>query len=113
MKPGQPNKSDTPLERDIAIHIFSASAAMVGVCLTVISIVQTFTRSDQVRSFVDEVLAVNALVFLSACLLSYWALRTRSVRRMHRVESVADIVFLIGLAGTACACCMIVWAVAA
>jgi hypothetical protein len=113
MKPQPPNNNDTPLERDIAIHIFSASAAMVGVCLTVISIAQTFTRSELVRSFVDDVLAVNALVFLCACLLSYWALRTRSIRRMHRVESAADIVFLVGLAGTVVACGMIVWAATA
>lgn len=103
-------KNDTPLERDIAIHIFSASAAMVGVCLTVISIVQTFTRSREVQTLVDDVLALNALVFLCACLLSYWALRTRSIRRMHRVEAAADIVFLLGLGGTVCACGMIVWA---
>ena len=113
MKPGGSKKNDTPLERDIAIHIFSASAAMVGVCLTVISIVQTFTRSQLVQTLVDDVLAVNALIFLSACLLSYWALRTRSLRRMHRVESAADITFLIGLAGTVCACGMLVWAATA
>jgi hypothetical protein len=113
MKPGGSKKNDTPLERDIAIHIFSASAAMVGVCLTVISIVQTFTRSQLVQTLVDDVLAVNALIFLSACLLSYWALRTRSLRRMYRVESAADITFLIGLAGTVCACGMLVWAATA
>ncbi len=113
MKPHPPNKNDAPLERDIAIHIFSASAAMVGVCLTVISIVQTFTRSQLVQTLVDDVLAVNALIFLCACLLSYWALRTRSLKRMHRVESAADVVFLIGLVGTVCACGMLVWAATA
>ena len=103
-------KPDAPLERDIAIHIFSASAAMVGVCLTVISIVQTFTRSHEAQTLVDDLLAFDALVFLCACLLSYWALRTRSARSMHRVESAADVVFLVGLAGTVCACGMLVWA---
>lgn len=113
MKLRPTDKDDTPLERDIAIHIFSASAAMVGVCLTVISIVHTFTRSQLVQTLVDDVLAVNALFFLCACLLSYWALRTRNSKRMHRVESAADIVFLIGLVGTVCACGMIVWAATA
>ena len=61
----------------------------------------------------DDILAVNALIFLSACLLSYWALRTRSLKRMHKVESAADIVFLIGLGGTVCACGMLVWAATA
>lgn len=73
MKTKPPDKDDTPLERDIAIHIFSASAAMVGVCLTVISIVQTFTRSHMVQTLVDEILAVNAMLFLCACGMLVWA----------------------------------------
>ncbi len=103
--------TDTPLERDIAIHIFTASSALVGVCLTVISIVRSFTETHKIQTMVDDVLAVNALIFLCACLLSYCALRTRSSRRMHRVESAADTAFLVGLGGMVMACGMIVWAV--
>jgi hypothetical protein len=111
MKPTLPQ--DTPLERDIAVHIFAASAALVGVCLTVISIVRSYTVSMHIQTMVDDLLAVNALVFLCACLLSYWALRTRASRPMHRLEAVADVVFLIGLGGMALACGLIVWAVSA
>lgn len=102
---------DTPLERDIAVHIFTASAALVGVCLTVISIVRTYTATLNIQTVVDDLLAVNAMVFLCSCLLSYWALRTRALRPMHRLESVADVVFLIGLCGMAMACGLIVWAI--
>jgi hypothetical protein len=35
--------------------------------------------------------------FLIACFSSYWALRTRSAQRMHRVERFADVVFLLAL----------------
>lgn len=98
-------------ERDIAIHIFTASAALVGVCLTVISIVGQITRGSFVHRIEDDLLAVNAMVFLTSCLLSYGALRVRRHRRMHRLETAADIVFIIGLCGLVLACALIVWTV--
>ena len=107
------HSTNTPLEHDIAIHIFTASAALVGVCLTVISIVRSFTEAHKIQTLVDDLLAVNAMIFLCACLLSYCALRTRGYQRMHRVESAADTAFLIGMAGMVIACGMIVWALSA
>lgn len=98
-------------ERDIAIHIFTASAALVGVCLTVISIVGRITHGTLVHRMEDDLLAVNAMVFLCSCLLSYSALRVREKRRMRRLETAADIVFILGLVGLVMACGMIVWAV--
>ena len=97
-------------ERDIAIHIFTASAALVGVCLTVISIVRTITAGF-VHHLVDDVLAVDAMIFLISCLLSYGALRARGRGRPHRLETSADTVFISGLCVLVFACGMIVWAV--
>lgn len=97
-------------DRDIAIHIFTASAALVGVCLTVISIVRSITNGF-IHHLVDDVLAVDAMVFLVSCLLSYGALRTRRRRRRHSLETSADVVFLVGLCVLVFACGMIVWAV--
>ena len=37
------------------------------------------------------------MLFLTSCILSYWALRTRKIRRMHRVERFADSVFLLAM----------------
>ena len=42
----------------------------------------------------DDLLAVDALLFLVSCLLSYSALRSRSLGRMHRIERAADWVFI-------------------
>jgi len=98
-------------ERDIAIHIFTASAALVGVCLTVISIVGRITEGALLHRMVDDLLAVDAMVFLTSCLLSYAALRTRGGSRMHRTERVADMVFIVGLSLLVLACAGIVWAV--
>lgn len=105
-------ESDPPTpERDIAIHIFTASAALVGVCLTVISIVGRITQGTLIHRLVDDLLAVNAMIFLGSCLLSYGALRIRGKSRVHHLETAADIVFISGLCGLVLACGMIVWAV--
>lgn len=108
MKP--PSQGEPP-QRDIAIHIFAASAAMVGVCLTVISIVRSITREVAIHHLVDDMLAVNAMMFLASCLLSYGALRVRHKRRAHRLEAASDVVFLTALLGLVIACGTIVWAV--
>lgn len=98
-------------DRDIAIHIFTASAALVGVCLTVISIVRSITEGNAVQWFVDDLLAIDAMVFLTSCLLSYASLRVRGGRRLHRIEKAADTVFIIGLFGLVIVCGTIVWSV--
>lgn len=84
----------TPLEEDVCVHIFSVSAAMVGVCLTVIGLIRIVITVDKTDTFADDLLALDAILFLIACLCSYWALRTRNTRRMHRVERFADFMFV-------------------
>ncbi len=86
---------------------------MVGVCLTVIGIIRvviTMRRSDRVA---EDMLAVNALLYLGSCLLSYWALRTRRLSRNYRLERVADILFLLALTLTAVSATYMTWAISA
>src|SRR6266496_3476665 len=85
------------LEEDISIHIFTVSSAMVGVCLTVIGLIRvviTFGKADTVA---DDLLAADAFLFLLSCLISYSALRTRSKRRLHRMERIADGIFILAM----------------
>jgi hypothetical protein len=100
------------LEEDICIHIFTVSASMVGVCLTVIGIIHLIINTQNINTLADDLLALDAFVFLCACLLSYWALRTRSKRRMYKVERFADTLFLVGLFMMAVICALIVYAIA-
>jgi len=51
------------------------------------------------------------LLFLVACLLSYWALRSRGQRRMHRIERVADAIFIIAMIGMVAICALITYTV--
>ena len=98
------------LEVDICVLVFTASAAMVGVCLTVIGIFRLLTHVRELQTYGDELLAVDAVLFLISCLLSYWALRTRGRRRVRSLEIIADVVFLIALCLMAVICGLITYA---
>ncbi len=99
------------LDDDICVHIFTASAAMVGVCLTVIGIIRVVISLRKSNLAADDLLAANAMLYLTSCLLSYWALRTRSVSRNYRLERGADVIFLTSLTLTAINCAYITWAI--
>lgn len=85
---------------------------MVGVCLTVVSIVHSFGQKIQEAApWVDDLLAAAAVMFLTACVLSYITIRSRKPARMHRVESAADLVFIAALACMVAVCSSIAWAI--
>ena len=98
------------MKADICVLVFSVSAAMVGVCLTVIGLFKLYTHIVELQTYGDELLAIDAVLFLISCLLSYWALRARARRRMLGLEIVADVVFLIALCLMALICGLITYA---
>lgn len=67
---------------------------MVGVCMTVISLVQLIPKSE-ISAWADELLAVNALIFLVSAWASFWALRHQE--NTDTYERIADWLFLSGL----------------
>jgi hypothetical protein len=108
----QPQPSpDSHLEQDICIHIFTVSSAMVGVCLTVIGLIRVVITFGTADTLADDFLAVDALLFLISCLLSYWALRSRGLRRMHRIEKIADAIFIIAMIGMVVVCALITYTI--
>jgi Kef-type K+ transport system membrane component KefB len=103
--------SSTHLEQDICIHIFTVSSAMVGVCLTVIGLIRVVITLGRADTLADDLLAGDALLFLISCLLSYWALRSRSLRRMHRLEKIADGIFILAMIGMVIICALITYTI--
>ena len=101
------------LEEDIAIHIFTVSSAMVGVCLTVIGLIRVVITLGKIDTVADDLLAADAFLFLLSCLLSYSALRTRSIRRLHWVEHLADRIFILAMVLMTAICGVITYAVSA
>lgn len=102
---------NTHLEHDICIHIFTVSSAMVGVCLTVIGLIRVVITLGRADTLADDLLAGDALLFLISCLLSYWALRSRGLRRMHRLEKIADGIFIIAMIGMVIICAVITYSI--
>lgn len=76
-------------------HILPTAATMVGVCMTVLSIVKLTHLSRDLDSWIDELLALDSLVFLASAMLSYGAIR--SAARGLRLEELADKTFMAGL----------------
>jgi len=107
---GQRNPN-THLEQDLCIHIFTVSSAMVGVCLTVIGLIRVVITLGNADTLADDFLAADALLFLVSCLLSYWALRSRSLRRMHRLEKIADGIFILAMIGMVIICALITYSI--
>jgi branched-subunit amino acid permease len=85
---------------------------MVGVCLTVIGLIRVAITLGNLDTLADDLLAADALLFLVACLLSYSAVRTRNIQRMHRVERVADGIFIVAMILMTAICGVITYAMA-
>src|SRR6266478_7457960 len=105
---GDPNSH---LEQDICIHIFTVSSAMVGVCLTVVGLIRVVITLGSADTLADDFLAADALLFLISCMLSYWALRSRGLHRMHRLEKIADSIFIIAMIVMVVICALITYTI--
>jgi cytochrome c oxidase assembly factor CtaG len=108
-RPQRQGNENHLLEQDICIHIFTVSSAMVGVCLTVIGLIRVVITLGTADTLADDCLAINALLFLISSLLSYWALRSRGWRRMHRLERLADGIFIFAMIMMVVVCALMVY----
>lgn len=98
-------------ETELCVHIFTVSATMVGVCLTVIGLFKVVTTLKAVDTLGDDLLVLDAFVFLGSCLLAYSGLRSRRKGRQPTIEKAADLVFLGGLILMVCICGLITYAI--
>ncbi len=97
-------------QRDIYLHVSEVSVAMIGVCLTGVSILNVDQDINNVNTYVDNLLAIDAFVFLTAYLLSYWVVRvmTKNDRNVRKIGNIANVIFLIGMIFMAIVCGCIV-----
>ncbi len=98
-------------DRDIYLHVSEVSVAMIGVCLTGVSILNVDEDVNSLNTYVDDLLAINSFVFLAAYLLSYWVVRvmTKGNRNVRRVGNIANAIFLIGMVFMAIICVCVVF----
>ncbi len=98
-------------DRDIYLHVSEVSVAMIGVCLTGVSILNVDEDINSLNTYVDDLLAINSFIFLAAYLLSYWVVRvmTKGNQNIRRVGNVANVIFLIGMVFMAIICICVVY----
>lgn len=88
------------------------AAAMVGVCLTAISLLRLVISVQGQGTITDDLLCADALLFLVATLASYFALRVQSRRRLHWLERIADSTFIVAMLLLTIACFVITYTLA-
>jgi hypothetical protein len=103
------SEENNSTETQIAIHIFSVSATLVGVCLTVIGIFRAIGELKSFSTLGDNILAVDALIFLASCMFAYSALRSKNKEKQLRLEKIADTLFIVGLSLMAIVCTIIAY----
>lgn len=87
------------------------AAAMVGVCLTGISLLHVARSLHQRETVADDLLSIDALLFLLTTLTSYFALRVQSHARLHWLERVADGAFIVAMLMLTVACFVITYTI--
>jgi len=100
-----------PLDERTCRMICPIAATMVGVCLTGISLLRVMLSLRRASSIADDLLSFDALLFLTATLSSYFALRVQSHRRLHRLERVADVTFIAAMALLTAVCFLITYTI--
>jgi len=75
-------------------RLLSAATSMTGICVGLLGAVNAFARSQKTDTFIDDFLALNALMFLICCYLIVWALRTSSRHRTAQLLRTTEYLFL-------------------
>ena len=84
-------------EHGLTQHVFSISASMVGICMTGISLLSVVATQKKIRTFGDELLAVDAVLFMTCCFVSFWSFKTKNNTHRRVLRWVVDSLFMIGL----------------
>ena len=75
-------------------HILNTSANLLGFCFIVLTSVKVSKLQES--SFIDEGAALAIIIFMSSCLLSFLAMRSKTANAT-KLEHTADTLFLCGL----------------
>jgi hypothetical protein len=98
-------------EDEFMMHVFAISAGMVGVCLTAIGILRLVASQAGVQTLGDDLLAVDSVLFVVCCFLSFWSFKSVDKEFRQHLRLVVDTILLVALVIMACVCCVIAYAI--
>lgn len=88
-------------------HIMMQASMKVGMCLTLLGLVKVVEGAKGQMVITDEVLAVDALLFLVSNLIAYYALKQTSVKRKEQFGRVGDVLFTVALVLLVAVCALL------
>lgn len=83
-----------PLERK-SPHILSTSANLLGFCLVILTSLKISNYSESTR--IDEFTGLASVLLIASCILSFLSMKSKDVIQSEKIESVADVIFLLAL----------------
>lgn len=93
-RPEPISADDDARHERILERLLTAATSMTGICVGLLGAVNAFARSRNIETLADDVLAMNALMFLVCCYLVVWGLRTGSRRTTATLLRVVETLFL-------------------
>ena len=88
---------DPAKDREVLLRLLSVTSSLAGLCMAALGFIEYGTPEAAYRTYADEVIAFDALLFGCCVYLILWALRTQSMPRAQRLSKLVDIVFLVAL----------------
>lgn len=76
-------------------HILNTSSNLLGFCLIVLTSIRV-SRSGG-ATIIDDITGITAVLLVISCILSFLSMRSNKEIRAVRLESAADLVFLVAL----------------
>ena len=104
-------RNGTNWRRDELLSLLSTSGNLAGLCVTVVALMNTFSKSRTDVTIVDDVLAVCAAGFLVCIYIIFWALRTKESDRFDVLVKAVDAVFFLALASMTIVAFIIVYTI--
>ncbi len=88
-------------------HIMMQASMKVGMCLTLLGLVKVVEGAKGQLMITDEVLAVDALLFLVSNLTAYYALKQTTAKRKAQYGRIGDVLFTVALTLLAAVCALL------
>ncbi|AXY75473.1 hypothetical protein D3H65_16460 [Paraflavitalea soli] len=76
-------------------HILNTSSNLLGFCLIVLTSIKISKTGS--ATIIDDITGMAAILLVISCILSFLSMRSKEEVRSERMESAADIVFLVAL----------------
>ena len=88
---------DPARDRDVLLRLLSVTASLAGLCIAALGFMEIGAPEAASRSYADEVIALDGMLFVFCVYLILWALRTTRIPRVRTLTRIIDVVFLFAL----------------